>query len=166
MNAERKADFTDRARVEYLCERQEVDRLAEAAAAWFAAHPQGWTYSDGKVDGQLLALRWGAHGRAVFVCRVDEGFPPVIYADLVPESAVVPEKGRPAVIMRPGIAVRPPEEDGNCIAYDGTDADREAMDAAIATYSADRSTANWWAMVTHIEAWQAWLREAKRDATS
>ncbi len=157
MNGEGPGDFTDRARVEYLSARQEQDRFAETAAAWFAAHPRGWTFSDGRIDGQLLALRWGSHNRAVLVCRVDDGFQPVIYADLVPERE------------EPQIAARPPQEEGNRVGYSGSDADRDAMHAAITTWVADRSTANWWAMVAHIEAWRQWLlrdRDEAADAAS
>lgn len=76
-------DFVDRARVVYLSERQTCDNFALAAAAWFAANPRGWTYSNAEIDPNLLAIRWGAHERAVLVCKVDENFQPIIYGDLV-----------------------------------------------------------------------------------
>lgn len=67
----------------------EIERMAFAnrAGLHFADHPKHWTFAEGDPEaGELLALRWGLHGRAVLVLRVAEEVP-VIYGDLVPPGA-------------------------------------------------------------------------------
>lgn len=78
------SDHLDTARVESLESRQLADRFACAAAASFAEDPNMYSYSNGDIDPFLIALRWGSHGRAVLIVRLEEYFCPIIYGDLVP----------------------------------------------------------------------------------
>lgn len=77
-------------RVVYMDRQEEIIDFAKRAAACFAEHPEFWTYADGDpTPGKLLALRWGLHGRAVLVCRLDD-CDPMIFADLVPPTEARP----------------------------------------------------------------------------
>jgi hypothetical protein len=72
-----------------LPEERARGEFAERAAHHFAENPRHWSYSESMQDvqpGELLALRWGLHNRAVLVLKVADEVP-VIYMDLVPMTA-------------------------------------------------------------------------------
>jgi hypothetical protein len=59
----------------------ELEFVRRAAAA-FARNDGMATYGD-IGPGELLAIRWGLHGRSIKVVKLDADFAPTIYGDAV-----------------------------------------------------------------------------------
>lgn len=57
---------------------QEMD-FAETARKRFEEDPQIMTYASKIEPGELFAVRWGLHGKAVLVLHISEDHEPVIY---------------------------------------------------------------------------------------
>lgn len=71
-------------RVVFADQERDVIAFAERAALFFEEDPKHWTFTDDDVaGGELFAVRWGMHDRAVLVFRLDDGFEPRIFGDLV-----------------------------------------------------------------------------------
>jgi hypothetical protein len=74
-----------------ISEREAEVAFVKEAAAAFAENPRMYSY--GKLQpGELIALRWGLHQRAVKLLRLHEDFSPVIYADAVPATPSEPAR--------------------------------------------------------------------------
>lgn len=61
--------------------------FVEKARDWFAANPQGWTYSSlGNLDGEdeYLAIRWGAGNDCIKLVKLDQDFDPMLYQQALP----------------------------------------------------------------------------------
>lgn len=69
---------------------QTVIDFARTAADHFASHPGHATFGTdefGPSPGELIALRWGSHDRAVLVVRISEEFDPVVFCDAIDKDA-------------------------------------------------------------------------------
>lgn len=64
---------------------EEVLAFVRRAAGWFAANPQGWTFSDsnGAKTGAFFAVRWGLDRDCVLLFKVGEDFEPAIYQNCI-----------------------------------------------------------------------------------
>lgn len=67
----------------------ETIEFAKKAGAHFASNPQHWTYTDGDiVAGCLFAMRYGLGNDCVVVFRLDEGFIPVNFQQLITQEGM------------------------------------------------------------------------------
>jgi hypothetical protein len=72
-------------RIVNIPEDDEVRDFAKKAAMFFAKHEKYYTFSYlGKIEaGELFAVRFGLDDDCVVVFRIDEGFEPINYQQLI-----------------------------------------------------------------------------------
>ena len=78
-------------RVTYMHDQREALAFIEKAAKVFTDNLDCYTYTSKGIEeaheeGGYLAIRWGAHNRAICLCKLDQFHEPLIYGDVMPEK--------------------------------------------------------------------------------